>query len=65
MARITITTDQGQLIGLIDDDNIGDYETTLNRFRLLDEITDAIAQARRIDAAEQATAPTRYPDQGL
>lgn len=45
MARITVTTDQGVLIEVIDAEDIGDLDKPLARQALIETIANAVAHA--------------------
>lgn len=45
MARITITTDQGKVVEVLDRDDIGDLTKPLARAHVISEIADAVHRA--------------------
>lgn len=54
MARIHITTDEGEVVEVFTDREIGDLTKPLNASSFALRITDQIKKARILDAADRA-----------
>jgi hypothetical protein len=53
MPRITITTDDGEVIEMIDGDDMGDLSKPLAQQDLLHDVVEAVEKARKKEDAEK------------